>query len=98
MSKLSLILSSLVILLVPLSLYAQTIGSKPGTASVSGRVVLKGEPAQDVAVVMQQQTSVGPLNPDTALRARTDGSGRFQISAVAAGRSTRWPTPSGRRR
>jgi protocatechuate 3,4-dioxygenase beta subunit len=86
MPKLSFILSLLVIPLFPLSLYAQTTVAKPGTGTISGRVLLNGEPARDVAVVMQQQVSGGPPNQETALRARTDSSGRFQIGAVAAGK------------
>ncbi|MGH9935656.1 MAG: carboxypeptidase regulatory-like domain-containing protein, partial [Blastocatellia bacterium] len=77
-----------------LSVQAQGVETKPGTASVSGRVLLKGEPVQGVTVVLQPQVSGRPANPDAVLRGRTDGSGRFQITGVAAGRhsiTAFWP-------
>jgi protocatechuate 3,4-dioxygenase beta subunit len=86
MPKLRFILSVLALCLSNRPVQAQTTGPKLGTATVSGRVVLKGEPAQDVAVVLQPQVSGAPLNPDAVLRVRTDSSGRFHIAAVAAGR------------
>jgi len=87
MSKLRPALSVLFLPLAFLSIQAQTVETKPGTATVSGRVVLKSEPVQGVAVVLQPQASGGrPANPDAVLRGRTDGAGRFQITGVAAGR------------
>jgi protocatechuate 3,4-dioxygenase beta subunit len=67
-------------------MWAQTAAPKSGTATISGRVILKGEPARDVTVTLQPQVNGAPPNPDAVLRARTDGAGRFQIAAVAAGR------------
>ncbi|MGH9940332.1 MAG: carboxypeptidase-like regulatory domain-containing protein, partial [Blastocatellia bacterium] len=56
-----------------------------GTATISGRVVLKGEPARNVLVYLRSQRSPAPSNPDAILRARTDESGQFRITGVAAG-------------
>ena len=55
---------------------------KTGTATVSGRVTMKGEPARGVMVILQAQ------NPGTANspRARADENGRFSFSGVAAGK------------
>ena len=47
---------------------------------------MKGEPARDVTVVLQMQIPVRPPDPETVLRARTDGEGRYHIDGVAAGR------------
>ncbi|MBO0862825.1 MAG: carboxypeptidase regulatory-like domain-containing protein, partial [Chloracidobacterium sp.] len=55
--------------------------TKTGTATVSGRVTLKGEPARAVMVVLQTQNQ----NASNAPRARTDESGRFNFTGVHAG-------------
>jgi hypothetical protein len=86
MRKLSFIL---LVLTFPLtnSLLAQT-PSKEGTATISGRVSLKGEPASGVAIGLQpQQQSGGPFIADRSkyLRAKTDGEGRFRFMNVTAG-------------
>jgi len=83
MSKLSFVLS---ILFLPFSLHsiqAQVAGTKAGTATVSGRVTLKGEPARGVMVILQVQNSPVASNSP---RAKPDESGRFQFTGVAAGR------------
>jgi hypothetical protein len=73
------------ILLLPCafhSVQAQAADAKTGTATVSGRVTLKGEPARGVTVILQGQTSGRSNSP----RARTDESGRFNFTGLPAGR------------
>src|SRR5215510_11973619 len=82
MQKLSLALSILVLPCAFHSAQAQAAESKAGTATVSGRVILKGEPARGVMVILQTQYQ-GPLN---APRAKTDESGRFHFTGLPAGR------------
>jgi len=82
MSKLSFVLSILVLPFVFHSIQAQAAETKAGTATVSGRVTLKGEPARGVMVVLQGQTPDRSNSP----RAKTDESGRFHLTGVAAGR------------
>lgn len=65
---------------------AQSALAKPGTATVSGRVTLKGEPAPGLAIALQPQQQYYPPNPSTVLRAKTDETGRFRFTGVAAGR------------
>src|SRR5215475_7580843 len=62
---------------------AQTGAAKPGTATVSGRVTLNGEPAANVVVALQN-----PPGPSTSpgIRVRTDGAGQFRFTGVTAGR------------
>ncbi|MGH9837346.1 MAG: hypothetical protein ACREEM_01005 [Blastocatellia bacterium] len=55
-----------------------------GTATVSGRVVLKGEPARGVALALLPQPG-GPVNPASIPRAKSDENGRFRFMGVAAG-------------
>jgi protocatechuate 3,4-dioxygenase beta subunit len=82
MSKLSFALSILVLPCAFHSAQAQAVESKAGTATVSGRVILKGEPARGVTVILQTQNQ-GPSN---APRVRTDESGRFYFTGLPAGR------------
>ena len=82
MRKLSFALSILVLPTAFHSVQAQTAEVKTGTATVSGRVTLKGEPARGVTVILQGQNPGGSSSP----RARTDESGRFRFTAVAAGK------------
>jgi hypothetical protein len=56
-----------------------------GTATVSGRVTLKGEPARDVTVYLQSQRGAMPSNPNEILRAKSGEDGRFRITGVKAG-------------
>ena len=75
--------------LLTIQLAAQTV-QKPGTATISGRVVLKGEPAAGASVGLQpQQTSPGgaPVFPDRSKysRTKTDAEGRFSFSSLNAG-------------
>jgi protocatechuate 3,4-dioxygenase beta subunit/type 1 fimbria pilin len=82
MSKPSFALGILVLTCAFHSVQAQTAESKAGTATVSGRVILKGESARGVMVILQTQNQ-GPSN---APRARTDESGRFHFTGIPAGR------------
>src|SRR5262245_43331507 len=82
MQKLSLALGILVLPCAFHSAQAQAAESKAGTATVSGRVILKGEPARGVMVILQTQNQ-GPFN---APRARTDESGRCHFTGPPAGR------------
>jgi len=72
---------------LPILLLAQT-PTKPapaGTAAVTGRVVLKGEPMRGVALALLPQPG-GPFNPASIPRAKSDEDGRFRFTGVAAGR------------
>jgi carboxypeptidase family protein len=82
MQKLSLALSILILPCAFHSAQAQAAESKAGTATISGRVTLKSEPARGVMVILQTQNQ-GPSN---APRARTDESGRFHFTGIPAGR------------
>jgi protocatechuate 3,4-dioxygenase beta subunit len=82
MRKLNFALGALVLLSVFPSLQAQT--RERNAATVSGRVVLKGEPARNVLVYLQPNNSP-PSNPESYLRARTDDDGKFRIAGLAAG-------------
>src|SRR5262245_25086525 len=82
MQKLSFALGILILPSAFHSVQAQTPESKAGTATVSGRVTLKGEPARGVMVILQTQNQ-GPSN---APRARTDESGRFHFTGLPAGK------------
>jgi hypothetical protein len=62
---------------------AQTGTAKPGTATVSGRVTLNGEPVANVVVALQNPP--GP-SPSPGIRVRTDGAGQFRFTGVTAGR------------
>jgi protocatechuate 3,4-dioxygenase beta subunit len=82
MRKLSFALSILVLPTAFHSVQAQTAEVKTGTATVSGRVTLKGESARGVTVILQAQNQ----NASDAPRARTDESGRFNFTGLPAGR------------
>jgi protocatechuate 3,4-dioxygenase beta subunit len=60
----------------------QTRETKTETATVSGRVTLKGEPARGVTVILQGQNPGESNSP----RARTDESGRFYFTGLPAGK------------
>jgi protocatechuate 3,4-dioxygenase beta subunit len=81
MRKLNLALSVLVLPLAFHSIQAQPGETKTGTATVSGRVTLKGEPARGVVVILQNHNTPSVYPP----RARTDENGRFSFTGVAAG-------------
>src|SRR5215510_3971781 len=65
---------------------AQAIGVMQGTASVSGRVTIKGEPAKGVTVFLQPQQRMESENDGTTPSAKTNENGYFRISGLPAGR------------
>lgn len=85
MSKLCFALSILVLPFAFHSIQAQgkpqAVETKAGTATVSGRVMLKVEPARGVMVILQARRQDAFKSP----RARTDESGRFHFSSLPAG-------------
>ena len=81
MAKLSFALSILVLHFTFHSIQAQPGETKTGTATVSGRVTLKGEPARGVEVILVTEIRWSANAP----RARTDENGRFLFTNVAAG-------------
>ncbi len=90
MSNLRFAACGLVLLcLLPADHFSQTRSKsalvKEGTASVSGRVTLKGEPASGVVVALQEFNRYGPSAGNPKLRAKTDPEGRFRITGVLAG-------------
>jgi hypothetical protein len=85
MRKLSIALSILVLPFAFHSVQAQTAETGIRTATISGRVVAKGEPAKNILVYLHPLSRPKPSNPDAYLRARTDEGGQFRIAGVAAG-------------
>lgn len=65
------------------STFAQTL-PKEGTAIVSGRVTLKGDPVSDVAIGLQPVSRTGFQDSSKLLRTRTDADGRFRFSGLNA--------------
>ena len=88
MSKISFALSILVLPFAFHSIQAQPGETKTGTATVSGRVTLKGEPARGVVVFLQSEeaTRAGDRRPGS--RMKTDENGRFRFAGLKAGRYT----------
>lgn len=83
MSKISFTLCILALPIAMLSVQAQPKEAKAGTATISGRVTLNGEPVANAVVALQN-----PPNPSRSpgIRVKTDGAGRFRFTGVAAGR------------
>src|SRR5262249_45377751 len=81
MSKFRFAFSILVLHFTFHSIHAQPGETKTGTATVSGRVTLKGEPARDVEVILLTEIRWSANAP----RARTDENGRFSFTSVADG-------------
>ncbi|MGH9837052.1 MAG: MSCRAMM family protein [Blastocatellia bacterium] len=86
MSKLRFVLSILALPLALHSIQAQPAEMKAGTATVSGRITLKGEPARDVAVALQAEDAIRAGDRIAGSRAKTDDNGRFRITGLKAGR------------
>jgi Carboxypeptidase regulatory-like domain len=85
MQKLSFALGILILPSAFHSVQAQTEETRIKTGAISGRVMVKGEPAKNILVYLHPHSSPAPSNPDAYLRARTDENGRFRIAGVAAG-------------
>jgi hypothetical protein len=86
MSKLSF---SLVILVLPCafhSVQSQTAEAKTGTAAVSGRVILKSEPARGVVVLLQSEEAMRAGDRSPGSRMKTEENGRFRFAGLKAGR------------
>src|SRR5262249_48976091 len=66
------------------SLMAQT-QSKEGTATISGRVLLKGEPATNAVVGLQPQAPGLSSDFTKIIRVRTEADGRFRFVGLMAG-------------
>ncbi|HEU0184442.1 MAG TPA: carboxypeptidase regulatory-like domain-containing protein [Blastocatellia bacterium] len=81
MTRLSFAISILVLPFTFHSIQAQPGETKTGTATISGLVTLKGEPARAVEVILVTE----PRWSANAPRARTDENGRFLFTNVAAG-------------
>jgi 5-hydroxyisourate hydrolase-like protein (transthyretin family) len=60
----------------------QRTETSAGTATVSGRVTLKGEPARGITVLLLEQRA----NANNSPRDKTDENGRFRFTGMAAGR------------
>jgi len=76
------------ITVLTLTLAAQNFAQTPakvGTATLTGRVSLKGEPVPGVTVGLQPQIQSGPIDPSKVQRAKTDGDGRFRFTGLVAG-------------
>ena len=77
------------ILLIAIAAAAQTAsrearGEKEPTASVAGRVTLKGKPAVGVTIALLPTETV--LKRGTSIKTTADEDGRYRFTAVAAGR------------
>jgi hypothetical protein len=83
MQMLNFALSILVLLFAFHSIQAQPGETRTGTATVSGRVMLKGEPARGVEVIIIWTQNIRPTV--NAPRAISDENGRFSFTGVAAG-------------
>jgi hypothetical protein len=65
---------------------ARAIGAMQGTATVSGLVTIKGEPAKGVIVFLQPQQTMESGNNGTTPSAKTNENGYFRITGLPAGR------------
>ncbi|MCI0660747.1 MAG: carboxypeptidase-like regulatory domain-containing protein [Acidobacteria bacterium] len=65
---------------------AQSKETKAGTATVSGRVTIKGEPAPGITVVLQPQQMMESGIIGTIPSAKTDANGNFRVTGLTAGR------------
>jgi hypothetical protein len=70
-------------LCLDISVQAQPKEAKAGTATISGRVTLDGEPVANVVVALQSPPG---LPPSPGIRVKTDGAGQFRLTGVTAGR------------
>jgi hypothetical protein len=88
MSKLGFALGILVLPSAFHSVQAQAAESKSGTATISGRVTLKSEPARGVVVLLQSEEAMRAGDRSPGLRMKTDDNGRFRFASLKAGRYT----------
>jgi carboxypeptidase family protein len=88
MRKLSFALGILVLSSAFQSVQAQTAESRVGTATVSGRVTLKSEPARGVVVFLQSEEAMRAGDRSPGLRMKTDENGRFRFAGLKVGRYT----------
>ncbi len=58
---------------------------KQATATVSGQVMLNGEPLRGVTVELRPERMPAPTDSGSVRRAESDESGRYRITGVAAG-------------
>jgi hypothetical protein len=65
---------------------AQAKGAMQGTATVSGLVTIKGDPAKGVKVFLQPQQTTESGNNGTTPSAKTNENGYFRITGLPAGR------------
>ena len=70
-------------LYLDISIQAQPKDAKAGTATISGRVTLNGEPVANVVVALQNTPAP---SPSPGARVKTDGAGQFRFTGVTAGR------------
>jgi hypothetical protein len=68
------------------SIQAQPGGAKTGEGSVSGIVILKGNPAIGVTVLLYPWSQGAQFDQANSLRDKTDESGQFQFTGVRAGK------------
>jgi len=88
MRKLSIAFSILVLPFAFHSVQAQAAEVKTGTATVSGRVTLKGEPARGVVALLQSEDAMRAGDRSPGLRMKTDENGRFRFAGLKTGRYT----------
>src|SRR5262245_44095053 len=65
---------------------ARAIGAMQGTASVLGRVTIKGELAKGVKVFLQPQQTMGSGTGEMTPSTKTNENGYFRITGLPAGR------------
>src|SRR5262245_30678857 len=61
-------------------------GAMQGTAIVSGRVIINGEPAKGIKVFLQPQQTTESGSNETTPSAKTNENGYFRITGLPAGR------------
>ncbi len=81
------IIIPLIVFLAHIHLQAQPLpkDTKEGTATISGRVTLKGEPVRGATMALQQNRPPGMPTQDPGERVKTDEEGRYRFTGVAAG-------------
>jgi Carboxypeptidase regulatory-like domain len=85
MSKIGFAFSILALPFVLLSVQAQTVETRGRTATISGRVTLKGELVRGVVVLLQSEEAREARDKSQGLRAKTDENGRFMFTGLEAG-------------